>query len=52
MLFTKYLPTFQGKAGTAAKAGGDVTPNGPSGVVNEAEVARLTEEVTKQVRGL
>ena len=27
-----------------------MTANGPSGVVNEAEVARLTEEVTKQVR--
>ena len=56
MLFVKLMCPFQAKAGGvakaggAAKAGGDVTANGPSGVVDEAEVTRLTDKVTEQVR--
>ncbi|KAL8560718.1 hypothetical protein ACOMHN_063022 [Nucella lapillus] len=38
----------KGAAAAANKGSGESSVNGPSGVVDEAEVARLTEEVTKQ----
>lgn len=38
----------KGAAAAAKKGSGESSVNGPSGVINESEVARLTEEVTKQ----